>query len=341
MKRNINYSLSKYIWIGIILFCALTERVFAGATSEYVPAYIEQQIVEAALTTKPYSQLTQWLMQLYQSLATTRSTTLAGHTDSIKSVAISPDGSKVITGSLDNTAKIWNISDGSLVTTLSGHEGGITSVAISSDGSKVFTGSWDKTAKIWNMSDGSLIDTFPHGGESIAISPDGSRVVTGTYDGKANIWNMSDGSLIATLSGHTGCVRSVAITPDGATVFTGDEAGRVKIWNMSDGSFLTDFSSGHKYMISAIAISPDGSKFVTGSWDKTAKIWNTVSELFEALKKLTLKQVRLLEWLHELAVKGKKANFTDVTPINAPYIEQYALLPDLIQDIVKRYVKFE
>ena len=51
--------------------------------------------------------------------------------------------------------------------------------------------------------------------------------------------------------------------------------------------------------------------------------------------------MRLLEWLDELAVKGKQADFTDVTPTNAPYIEQYVLLPNLIKEMVKRYVKFE
>ena len=67
-----------------------------------------------------------------------------GHTEAINSVAISPDGSKVVTGSNDNTAKIWNMADGSWIADLSGlhgHTVGIDSVAISPDGRKVVTGS--------------------------------------------------------------------------------------------------------------------------------------------------------------------------------------------------------
>ena len=156
--KNMNYSLPKHICIGMMLSFALTGRLFAAAPQEmeHLPVHIEQQIVEAALTTQPYSKLVQWLVQLYETIAAIPIATLSGHTDWIKSVAISPDGSKIVTGSDDKTAKIWNVADGSLIATLSGHTAEITSVAISSDGSKVVTGSKDGTAKIWNMSDGSL-----------------------------------------------------------------------------------------------------------------------------------------------------------------------------------------
>ena len=193
------------------------------------------------------------------------------------------------------------------------------------------------------MSDGSLITTLSgHASDiiSVAISPDGSKIVTGSCDHTAKIWNMSDGSLVRTLSGHADVITSVAISPDGSKVVTGSYDKTAKIWNMSDGSLITTLS-GHKSGIISVAISPDGSKVVTGSSDNTARIWNLLPRLFETLKKLTLKQVRLLEWLHELAIKGKKANFTISTPTTYLYKKQYDLLPQLIQDMVKRYVKFE
>ena len=210
-----NCSLAKSIGLGVIFFLVLTEQLFAAVPyelfvgtpyeKEYVPAVLEQQIVEAALTTKPYSPLTQWLRKLYQSHAARSVVTLAGHSDYAYPVAISPDGSKVVTGSYDRTAKIWTIA-GSLIATLSGHTGHIIAMAISHDGSKVVTGSFDG-AKIWDMSDGSLLATlFDHAGSisSVAISHDGSKVVTGSWDRTAKIWNMTDGSLVATLAGHVG-----------------------------------------------------------------------------------------------------------------------------------------
>ena len=121
---------------------------------------IQQQIVEYMFDkTNP---LTQWLMQRYQQLWKTPIFTLSGphgHTDAIFSVAISPDGSKVVTGSRDQTAKTWNMADGSWIADLygpHGHTNWISSVAISPDGSKVVTGSYDGTARsgIWQMAHG-------------------------------------------------------------------------------------------------------------------------------------------------------------------------------------------
>ena len=117
-----NHSLSKYIFIGVILSLALTERIFTAAPHAHEREYgltISEQM-RAALTSEPYSPLRQWLMELYDSLAQTPIATLSGHKSQIDSVAISPDGAKVVTGSWDNTAKIWNMADGSLVQHLIG-----------------------------------------------------------------------------------------------------------------------------------------------------------------------------------------------------------------------------
>ena len=150
---------------------------------------------------------------------------------------------------------------------------------------------------------------------------------------------MSDGSLVRTLPHEISHVDSVAISPDGSQIVTASHTGVTKIWNTSDGSLIIILPRQEFWTLS-VAISTDGSKVVMGS-GKTAKIWHLLPVQFETLKNLNLKQVRLLEWLHELAVKGKKADFADATPANAPYIEQYALLPDLIKDMVKGYIKFE
>ena len=76
--------------------------------------------------------------------------TFAGHTCSVNSATFSPDGSKVLTGSLDNTAKLWDLN-GNLLTTFQGHESMVWSATFSPDGAKVLTGSWDNTAKLWEL----------------------------------------------------------------------------------------------------------------------------------------------------------------------------------------------
>jgi len=77
--------------------------------------------------------------------------TLSGHSNPVWSVAFSPDGSKLASGSDDKTIKIWSVSDGSEIRTLSGHSSFVHSVAFSPDGTKLASGSADKTIKIWSV----------------------------------------------------------------------------------------------------------------------------------------------------------------------------------------------
>lgn len=77
--------------------------------------------------------------------------TLTGHDDIVQSVSISPDGSTFVSGSDDNTIKIWDLATGRLRQTLTGHEHWVSSVSISPDGSTLVSGSADKTIKIWRV----------------------------------------------------------------------------------------------------------------------------------------------------------------------------------------------
>ena len=66
--------------------------------------------------------------------------TLKGHTDRVTSASFSPDGSRIVTGSGDKTAKVWDAQSGAEVLTLKGHTGAVTSASFSPDGSRIVTG---------------------------------------------------------------------------------------------------------------------------------------------------------------------------------------------------------
>jgi hypothetical protein len=123
-------------------------------------------------------------------------TNLAGHTDSVRAVAFSPDGKRVLTGSLDNTAKLWDAAIGAAVATLEGHTGPVTAVAFSPDGKRVLTGSEDTTARLWDAATGAAVATLT-GHQSlviaVAFSPDGKRVLTCSYDSTARLWDAATG----------------------------------------------------------------------------------------------------------------------------------------------------
>ncbi len=109
--------------------------------------------------------------------------TLTGHTNWVMSVAFSPDGQTLASGSWDSTIKLWRVSDGSLIRTLTGHTSSVRSVAFSPDGQMLASGS--REIKLWNVSDGSLLQTYDQETVfvySIQFSPDGRLFGYGRSD---------------------------------------------------------------------------------------------------------------------------------------------------------------
>jgi WD40 repeat protein len=105
--------------------------------------------------------------------------------------AFSPDGSRVVTASYDNTARVWDATTGKLLATPLEHQGPVSNAAFSPDGTRVVTASADHTARVWDAATGKLLATpLQHQGPvtSAAFSPDGSRVVTASEDHTARIW---------------------------------------------------------------------------------------------------------------------------------------------------------
>ena len=117
--------------------------------------------------------------------------TFKGHGQRIISVALSVNGKRVVTGSLDKTAILWSTDTGKPLQTFKKHTEGISSVALSVDGKQLLTGSWDSTAILWNADTGKPLQTFKgHSGHilSVAISPTNTHYVTAAQDGTVRIW---------------------------------------------------------------------------------------------------------------------------------------------------------
>jgi WD40 repeat protein len=205
--------------------------------------------------------------------------TLSGHQGSVSAVAFSPDGKTVLSGSYDNTLKLWDTTSGKLLNTLRGHQDSVSAVAFSPDGKTVLSGSWDKTLKLWDTNSGKLLHTLSgHQGyvSAVAFSPDGKTVLSGSGDKMLKLWDTTSGKLLHTLSEHQGYVLAVAFSPDGKTVLSGSDDKTLKLWDTTSGKLLHTLSE-HQGYVRAVAFSPDGKTVLSGSGDKTLKLWDTTS----------------------------------------------------------------
>jgi WD40 repeat protein len=211
---------------------------------------------------------------------------LGGHSDGVISVAYSPDGSTLATGSADDTAKVWDVGTGTLLHSLEGHGDVVISVAYSPDGSTLATASRDGSARVWDVGTGELLhslDGHSDGVISVAYSPDGSTLATGSGDGirapigsrdsTAKVWDVGTGTLLHSLEGHSHYINSVAYSPDGSTLATASFDDTAKVWDVDTGALLHSLEV-HSNRLLSVAYSPDGSTLATGSIDSTAKVWD-------------------------------------------------------------------
>lgn len=204
--------------------------------------------------------------------------TFQGHSGGVTACTYSPDGSRILSASTDNTLNIWDSVTGVEIASLSGHSSVVNSCAYSPDGRRIVSGANDFTLRIWDADIGVEIITIEAHSSVVttcAYSPDGRRIVSGSWDKSLKIWDTNTGMKVAILRGHSKWVTSCAYSPDGKRIVSGSEDNTLRIWDSETGKEIAKLE-GHTDAITTCAYSPDGRSIISGSgnslrtWDAEA-----------------------------------------------------------------------
>ncbi len=219
------------------------------------------------------------LATFVQSLAQTASKpeliVQTGHFGDIVRVQYSPNGQLVVSGSEDNTVKIWDAATGMVVRTLVGHKGYITSLDMNAAGDMLVSASKDNSIRLWDLKTGKEIRQLPaHSfyASSVMFSPSNNIIASCSIDKTVKLWDIRIGKEIPIPIKHDKAVNSLAFSPDGLTLITGSDDKTVKVLNIPTNTLkvLTDAQA----EVLSVAYAADGSVFAAQCADNTVIIWD-------------------------------------------------------------------
>ena len=210
-----------------------------------------------------------------------RFTALDGHAGPVRSVRYANDGLFLISGSDDNTVRLWSTEGGQLVKSFRGHDGAVRAVAYARENAQILSASHDNRIRKWDIGEyeevrvlqGQVLEGHVDAILSAGFSPNGQQIVTASRDRTARTWDVKSGQTLRVFSeGHEFLASSAAYFPGGRRLATGAVDNTVRVWDVDSGTQL--FVLEHTGRSAALAVSKDGRWIITGSDSDSAKIWD-------------------------------------------------------------------
>lgn len=222
--------------------------------------------------------------------------TIRGHKSAIYSIAITPDGKRIVSASGDKTLKIWDIESGRELHTLRGHRDQVLSLALSKDGTFAMSVSADGSVRSWDLNTGKSLETLDKWrSRPRCVALTRTSGIIGCSDGSIHILDLNSYHRThlfpghakrygtgfqctivrrcGKISGHTGSVQVLTVTPDERFLISGGRDSTAIVWSLEHKKELRSFD-GHRDSIQALAVTPDGKRVVSASWDSAIKLWN-------------------------------------------------------------------
>jgi WD40 repeat protein len=208
---------------------------------------------------------------------------LKGHSGPVAAVTLSPDGRRVLSGSMDGTLQVWDAETGNELQTVKWHTGGVQCVAFSPNGEFLASGgSFDKTVALWDfVKDASATRIALQ--ETIKKAPWRCLEVACFTDGPRSLWDggnddnvlhlLDTGREVQRFKGHTDRVWCAVFSPDGERILSGGRDRTARVWSVGTGKEVCQFK-GHSAQVRAVAVSADGSRVLSGCDDGTVRLWD-------------------------------------------------------------------
>jgi WD40 repeat protein len=257
------------------------DRLIADLERHLNGVFRDEPAAVAAGRVPPQSAAASTVVMDYENAAQRLIRSFTGHTGTgwVSSVAFAPDGRTALSGSADNTIKLWDVATGREIRRFAGHRSLVFSVSFAPDGRTALSGSADKTLKLWDVATGREIQRFTGHSDvvhSVAFAPDGRTALSGSADKTLKLWEVASGRELRSFTGHSDWVHSVAFAPSGRTALSGSYDNTIKLWDVATGRILRTFT-GHKAQVLSVAFAPDGRSALSGSQDKTLKLWDVAT----------------------------------------------------------------
>ncbi|MEE4198098.1 MAG: WD40 repeat domain-containing protein [Bacteroidales bacterium] len=200
---------------------------------------------------------------------------LGGHATAVWSIGISRDDQYIVSGSFDNSFRIWDIYQGETIHVFDIDQKSILATAINPVSSFIACGTQDGSIVLFTFDNYEIIHTFSaHGGNVYALdfSADGKLLASAGRDGNIKIWDINQRKIVHLLDKHERSVMDVKFSSDGRYLVSASYDATVRLWDVESGEQIHQFI-GHTLPVNAIDISTDNRYILSGSTDKTAIIW--------------------------------------------------------------------
>ncbi len=224
----------------------------------------------------------------------TQGTVIARHDLPVpaRSVALSADGQRILTGLFNGDVVLWDAESGTELQRFSGHTNIVTRVVWGPAETRVLSASLDRSLRLWDTESGAALMTIDTPGALLnaAFSPDGSRAVSSSADATSaddandaidrtvRVWDLETGDQLQVFEPDSGFVRAIDFGPNGDYVLSGTwnsvDGGVLQLWNLDSGDLERAYFGGHKDVITQVRFSNDGSKLLSGSWDRSLVVWD-------------------------------------------------------------------